>query len=481
MPELTEPLSERELDVLQCMANGASNREIAQTLSISPNTVKVHLRNIYAKLGVSSRTEATTVAIQQRVIEISGMGVELTTPAQVNDGGEDDGEGKDEAAGSPVAETAAQPPALAPVTSSSAVTNRAATAAGTSDAAARLPWRRLAVGTLVLLVLGLAVTLVWQILAANSIGETSVESEPFVEQPIDGSHWRSSRAMPQPRSHMALVAVGLNIYQIGGEDENGVVNDVMVYDTDRLIWHTAAPKLTAVADATADVLAGEIYVPGGRQANGQPTTSVEVYSPANNAWRTVSDLPRPISGGLALSDGSYLYLFGGWDGQNYLADNYFYDPASGQWHPLPPMSQGRAFTVGGLAAGQIYVVGGSDGSTDLALCERFDLLDNTWAECPPLNRPRAAAGAVVLLNQLYVFGGDASFGEKYSPQGEAWESIDMPMLDDGGNWRYLGVTHVETNIYTMGGRRGSTMVADNYVYRPLVYQFFIPAASSGSD
>jgi LuxR family maltose regulon positive regulatory protein len=59
---LIEPLSQRELEVLQLIAQGLSNREIGERLFLSLNTVKVHARNIYGKLGVSNRTEASARA-----------------------------------------------------------------------------------------------------------------------------------------------------------------------------------------------------------------------------------------------------------------------------------------------------------------------------------------------------------------------------------------------------------------------------------
>jgi LuxR family maltose regulon positive regulatory protein len=60
--ELVEPLSERELEVLQLIAAGLTNPEIASRLFLSLNTVKAHTRNIYGKLGAHSRTQAVARA-----------------------------------------------------------------------------------------------------------------------------------------------------------------------------------------------------------------------------------------------------------------------------------------------------------------------------------------------------------------------------------------------------------------------------------
>jgi LuxR family maltose regulon positive regulatory protein len=62
MSTFLEPLSERELEVLRLMEQGASNQEIAEGLVLALSTVKSHVRNILSKLGVSNRTQAVKQA-----------------------------------------------------------------------------------------------------------------------------------------------------------------------------------------------------------------------------------------------------------------------------------------------------------------------------------------------------------------------------------------------------------------------------------
>jgi DNA-binding NarL/FixJ family response regulator len=64
-----ESLTEREVEILQLLAFGHTNRDIAEKLFISPDTVKTHLEHIYQKLGASDRTAAVAEALRRRLIE----------------------------------------------------------------------------------------------------------------------------------------------------------------------------------------------------------------------------------------------------------------------------------------------------------------------------------------------------------------------------------------------------------------------------
>ena len=76
LPDLTEPLTTRELEVLDLLARRFSNKEIAETLSVSWQTVAKHTNNIYQKLRVAGRRDA--------VARAEALGITSAPPANAS-------------------------------------------------------------------------------------------------------------------------------------------------------------------------------------------------------------------------------------------------------------------------------------------------------------------------------------------------------------------------------------------------------------
>lgn len=71
-----KPLTKRELEVLQCMAAGQTNREIATRLFLTEETIKTHVRHVIAKMGSAwNRTHAVSLAYQRGILDLTGAAV----------------------------------------------------------------------------------------------------------------------------------------------------------------------------------------------------------------------------------------------------------------------------------------------------------------------------------------------------------------------------------------------------------------------
>ncbi|HEX3302639.1 MAG TPA: LuxR C-terminal-related transcriptional regulator, partial [Thermomicrobiales bacterium] len=72
MQDMLDPLSERELDVLRLLGTDLTGPEIANELMVSLNTMRTHTKNIYAKLGVTSRRAAVRLAEERGLVRRAG-------------------------------------------------------------------------------------------------------------------------------------------------------------------------------------------------------------------------------------------------------------------------------------------------------------------------------------------------------------------------------------------------------------------------
>ncbi len=403
-----ESLTERELEVLRLLATGASNQQIAQELFISVNTVKVHLRNIFTKLGVQSRTEATLCAIKAGWIE----GVQLPEPEE---------------------EAEAQPPRP------------------------RLTWQ---LGIAIVAVIMLVIAVISQAVirpSSNSALLTREAASPTVQR------WKDRARLPVPRQGLATIAHEGHVYAIGGESADGVTGAVERYDPEADDWTPLADKPTAVADVVAALIGGEIYVPGGRTPSGNPTAIVEVYNPESGTWDGKSPLPVALSAYALTALEGKLYLFGGWDGSAYLDSVYEYDPAQDAWTAKTPMPTARGFAGAAVADGKIYVIGGYNGQDDLDTNEEYvpsqdDGQGEPWTVRSPMPAGRAGCGVAVAANIIHVIGGgwekDVADGVTYNVRTDEWETFEVPV---SGQWRSLGLAMVDTEIYAVGGWNGDYM------------------------
>ncbi|MCC7353159.1 MAG: hypothetical protein IT330_05315, partial [Anaerolineae bacterium] len=425
-PEAT--LSERELEILRLVATGASNFQIARQLVISPNTVKVHLRNIFEKLGVQSRTEATMLAVQRGWITV----VPPAVPAQA------------EAPTAPV-----QAPLVRPLPQPEPLA----------------AWQR------VYLVLAAVLTLLVLLLPYTGLGSLAGRSRSALSdvgappaappQPLAASGWTQRAALPSPRSRLALAAVGNKIYAVAGETAEGPTGAVDAYDLPSNGWLPATPKPLAVANVTGATLGGRIYVPGGLLADGSLTDAVEVFDPASGLWTRAAPLPKSLCCYALAVLGERLYLFGGWDGEAYVTTSLVYDPATDTWRALPPLPTARGFAAAATLGGRIYVVGGYDGRRELPVNEVYDSAlqetsEGPWAAKAPLLTARGGLGLAAAGSALFAVGGGwtgtLAANERYDPATDVWSTFDSPLL---GQWRGLGLASVDGKVFAVGGYSGT--------------------------
>lgn len=442
MAERGEPLTDREREVLELVATGITNREVAQELFISVNTVKVHLRNVFAKLGAESRTEATMIAIREGWVQV--------------------GEGEEGVASPATGEETSTGPSVSP--------------------GPPLPWpKRVALlGSLVLVILGIVVT--WpqaQPQPGNSpdLPLDRPQSSGFTSGRDGESPWSERAQMPTRRAHLAMAVAEDRILAIAGQTPDGVTAVMEAYDPQTDIWTPLSEKPTPVAYVGAATIGSDVYVPGGCDANSRPTDVVEVYNVDAGIWGEVSPLPEPRCAYALAVQENRLYLFGGWDGEQYVSTAYVYGPDADAWRELPSADAPRGFTGAASLNGRLYVVGGYDGDRELTTCRFYDPVSQTWNACAPLAVGRGGLGLAAVGGQLYAVGGGGwssylGFNERYNPEDDSWTAVETPVVRE---WRNPGVTVFEGAVYAVGGW-SNDYLSLNQAYKALPFRIFIPVS-----
>jgi len=432
-----QDLSERELEILRLVATGVSNKEIATQLYISPNTVKVHLKNIFTKIGVVSRTEAAMYAVRAGLISdkegIQDNHLDIT-PNKHN-----------------------------PAVTEIIIFNKI-------------------VPINVLLGILIAILLVLLVGGFVLIRNSQLQQdESGVNVSGVSTGWEKRKPLPQARSAMASAIVDNHLYIIGGQTDIGVTSHTDRYDPQTDQWLSLREKPTAVRDASAIVLGGNIFIPGGKLHDESATNILEIYDPLNDSWTTGSPLPENLYAYASVAFEGKLYLFGGKNDLEYFNQSYQYDPSVDKWSPLKPLPNALAYSGAIVVNGHILLIGGFDGTSVndeiIEYVPEENLGNKTIGILP---RPLYGMGMANQADKIYIIGGlsdDVISGSleentsfEYSPVENTFRSIKNPIND---TWSMVSVLSQGVYIYALGGDNNNQPSNQNLRYQ-VIYTVALP-------
>lgn len=448
------PLSEREMEVSRLLVTGATNSEIAAALVISPQTVKVHLRNVFEKLQVSSRTEASMVLLQRGWLTMPGVAVapEPASGIQI--------EPEAISGPGPLADLPGQP---------------------------QLWQFGMLAGALLLCLTAL---LLPDLLgrAKSPIGLLSDSGQTVVGRPALEllSRWQSHVAMAEARSRLAVAQVGKRIFAAGGEGRGGETLDLLeIYDLDQKQWHTGPALPEPLANAAAGIVDGRMVVAGGSAlAGGEGGVVVSddlyLFDPTTESWQDGGVLPMPLAGAALVTHEDSLYVIGGWDGVA-MHDVIWQLPlaklgsaTSADWMGVTRLPVAAAFLGATMVDGEIVVAGGFDGKRELTVVAAYTIRFNIWRRLPDLSTPRSG---IVLINDgiaLLALGGGWTHTiaghERFDSVTNQWNVMASPF---SGEWRHFGATLHEGSVYFVGGWSGEYL--DTLLQYQSTFRALLPA------
>lgn len=244
-----------------------------------------------------------------------------------------------------------------------------------------------------------------------------------------GPDWEvMSGALPAPVQKSAVVSDSSWIYVFSNYLAPGISGSLYRFNLD------GESEQLASADPAVNVTDGvylwdKLVFAGGVDASGELTDKLSVFDLSDQEWLEGFTVPIPMALAATVVLDDRLYLIGGFDGEEALADVWRFNPATANWTKLASMNQARIRPVAGVIDNKIIVAGGADLIT-LSTAEIYDPAENVWSDISPLPEEMSAAADSTCNNQFFVIGGlvddealDIVYG--YDPNLNAWFPVSL--------------------------------------------------------
>jgi hypothetical protein len=324
--------------------------------------------------------------------------------------------------------------------------------------------------------------LAWLAALAAACSPDSLPTQPDVPSgaaPVDvptadytADSWTSKPAMITARRGLVTASVNGIIYAIGGRSASEVnLRTVESYNPSGQVifaWLAKASLPSPRAwPSGAATINGKIYVPGGLNADANPTRSLFIYNPANDTWVAKAQVPVATYGGAAVTVGGKLYVITPRPNSTLL---HRYDPATDAWTARAAGPHGHYYPVAGVIDGKIYVAGtmyGDESGSDLVTM--YDPATNTWTPRTDMIDTQIGAGGVAIGGKLYAVGGFQALNNlplydvrAYNPATNSW--TDKAHLPSSRG--FLSAAASNGVLYALGGLYPPNVLKTNQAYFP---------------
>jgi N-acetylneuraminic acid mutarotase len=325
-------------------------------------------------------------------------------------------------------------------------------------------------------------------------GHGGAATPPAKDAPVNPA-WSDLPDYPTPIMDNVVADNDGIVYSVSGYSDSGVTADGAAYDPSAGSWRAIAPMPQARDSAAGGFVNGKLYVVGGWNPQGYPTSTTYVYDPAKNSWSRAADMPAASAVGAAAVVGGRLYIVAGCstfacDTASSASSVFRYDPRADAWtkvadYPQDEVQLGCAAAGDGLVCaggispvssntseatyqysagtdtwkrvadmpratwgmayagvgGKLQLVGGvvpSDASETTNQAEEYDPTTNTWSDLPNATQAFYRGGAACGLTRV----GGALEGSAPAPYAQALRGQDPCITGSDTGWLSASRTHV---------------------------------------